>query len=234
MRYILTIIIIFFSNFVIVHGLTIEENLKQISQNLQKIEETQNSRNLLNKMYPVGSIYITNTNTNPSNIFGGTWEAYAGGRTLVGVDGSSYKSAGLTGGDAIKPITTSNMAAHTHNVSTSGKVTSTFKGTSVSTSSSGAHIHTFAAQTSGAEAKGYSLGIPDVTGHGFGGRVITSTGAATSKSSSAGSHNHTLTPSGTVSSTFKGTTANTTATGSGSSLNFQNPYITVYIWKRTA
>lgn len=230
MKYILTIIIIFFSNFVIAHGLTIEENLKQISQNLQKIEETQNSRNLLNKMYPVGSIYITNTNTNPSDILGGTWEAYAGGRTLVGVDGSSYKSAGLTGGDAIKSITTSNMAAHTHNVSTSGKVTSTFKGTSVSTSSSGAHTHTLPTNTSGSEATNYVLRDGTV---GFSGRIITFS-TTTSISSSNGSHNHTVTPSGTVSSTFKGTTANTTATGSGSSLNFQNPYITVYIWKRTA
>lgn len=77
MKYILTFAIIFFSNFIIVHGLTVEENLNQISQNLQKIEKQQSSRNLLNKMYPVGSIYITNTNTNPSSTLGGTWQAYA-------------------------------------------------------------------------------------------------------------------------------------------------------------
>lgn len=231
MKYILTFIIIFFSNFIIVHGLTIEENLNQISQNLQKIEEEQNSRNLLNKMYPVGSIYITNTNTNPSSTLGGTWQAYAQGRTLVGVDGSSYTSAGSTGGKAIKSITTSNMAAHTHNASISGKVTSTFKGTSTSTSSSGSHTHSISVNTSGSEVTGYSL---NTQGNGFGGRVIVYTNATTNNSSSNGSHNHTLTPAGSVSSTFKGTTANTSSTGSGSSLNFQNPYITVYIWKRTA
>lgn len=231
MKYILIFVIIFFSNFITAYGLTVEENLNQISQNLQKIEEAQNSRNLLNKMYPVGSIYITNTNTNPSSTLGGTWQAYAQGRTLVGVDGSSYKSSGLTGGKAIKSITTSNMAAHTHNASISGKVTSTFKGTSTATSSNGSHNHTISANTSDTEAKGYTLYD---SGVGFSGRVITMTSPKTSSSSSKGSHTHTLTPSGTVTSTFKGTTSNTTSTGSGSSVNFQNPYITVYIWKRTA
>lgn len=232
MKYILIFIIIFFSNFAFVYGLDIEDNLNQISQNLQKIEEEQKGRNLLNKMYPVGSVYITTTNTNPSSIVGGTWQAFAQGRTLVGVDGSSYTASGVNGGDAIKSITTSNMAAHTHNVSISGKVTSTFKGSSTTTSSNGSHNHAMKFKLSGEEKKGYALQYDG--GQGFSGRVITSTAIATINSASAGSHNHTVTPLGTVSSTFKGTTANTTSSGSGSSVNFQNPYITVYMWKRTA
>ena len=68
MKYILAFIIIFFSNFAFVHGLEIEDNLNQISQNLQKIEEEQEGRNLLNKMYPVGSIYITTTSNMPTAI----------------------------------------------------------------------------------------------------------------------------------------------------------------------
>lgn len=232
MKYILVFIIIFFSNFLFVHALTIEDNLNQLSQNLQEIEKTQDERNLLNKMYPVGSVYITTNNTNPSSIIGGTWQAFAQGRTLVGVDGSSYTTSEVTGGDAIKSITTSNMAAHTHNVSISGKVTSTFKGSSTTTSSNGSHNHAMKFKISGEEKKGYALEYNG--GQGFGGRVITSTSMATSNSSSAGSHNHTVTPLGTISSTFKGNTSNVTSVGSGSSVNFQNPYITVYIWKRTA
>ena len=36
-------------------------------------------------MYPVGSIYLSTSSTNPSNFIGGTWVAYGQGRTLVGV-----------------------------------------------------------------------------------------------------------------------------------------------------
>ena len=40
---------------------------------------------VLNKMYPIGSIYISTNNQNPGEIIGGEWEAYAQGRTIVGV-----------------------------------------------------------------------------------------------------------------------------------------------------
>ncbi|MCI8445342.1 MAG: hypothetical protein HFG15_02775 [Bacilli bacterium] len=43
-------------------------------------------KNFLNKVYPVGSIYITVDLTNPGKLVGGTWVAYGNGRTLAGVD----------------------------------------------------------------------------------------------------------------------------------------------------
>ena len=50
----------------------------------------------------------------------------------------------------------------------------------------------------------------------------------------AGAHTHSLTPSGAVTSTFSGKTVTTSSNGGGSSIDIMNPYITVYIWRRTA
>lgn len=43
--------------------------------------------------YPVGSIYQSTASTNPSEFIGGTWERYAKGRVLIGVDDSGGKGA---------------------------------------------------------------------------------------------------------------------------------------------
>ena len=50
--------------------------------------------------YPVGSIYLSVVNTNPSTWFGGTWELVAKGRTLVGVDtnDTDFNTVKKTGG----------------------------------------------------------------------------------------------------------------------------------------
>lgn len=43
--------------------------------------------------YPVGSIYQSTASTNPSQFIGGTWERYAKGRVLIGVDDSGGRGA---------------------------------------------------------------------------------------------------------------------------------------------
>ena len=51
---------------------------------------------IVNLIYPVGSIYISTSSTNPGSLFGGTWQAYGQGRTLIGAgtgnDGSTSMS----------------------------------------------------------------------------------------------------------------------------------------------
>ena len=56
--------------------------------------------NVESQIYPVGSIYISVSNTNPSTLFGGIWQAFGNGRTLVGIDTSDtdFSTVEKTGG----------------------------------------------------------------------------------------------------------------------------------------
>ena len=62
-------------------------------------------------VYPVGSIYTSVNSTNPSSLFGGTWEQIQD-RFLLAC-GNTY-SAGNTGGEAEHLLTISEMPSHTH------------------------------------------------------------------------------------------------------------------------
>ena len=68
--------------------------------------------------YPVGSIYMSVVETNPAELFGGTWEAMPG-RVLVGAGVSDFNinyTAGTTGGSRSRTLTSSNIPKHTHTV----------------------------------------------------------------------------------------------------------------------
>jgi len=43
---------------------------------------------ILNSVYPIGSIYMSTSSTNPGNIFGGTWVSWGARRVPVGVNAS--------------------------------------------------------------------------------------------------------------------------------------------------
>jgi hypothetical protein len=66
---------------------------------------------LINRIYPVGSIYMSVNSTSPATLFGGTWERIQD-RFLLSA-GSSY-GAGTTGGAATVTLTTNQIPAHTH------------------------------------------------------------------------------------------------------------------------
>lgn len=54
---------------------------------------------MLDRMYPVDSIYISTNSTSPASLYGGRWERYGKGRTLVSVNESDTDfTAGKTGG----------------------------------------------------------------------------------------------------------------------------------------
>ena len=59
-----------------------------------------NGRSLLDFLHPVGSIYMSTSATNPTNLFGGTWVAWGAGRVPVGFSGGdgNFNSSEKTGG----------------------------------------------------------------------------------------------------------------------------------------
>lgn len=67
------------------------------------------------KMHPIGSIYLSVSETNPSTLFGGKWEQIQD-RFLLAA-GSTY-SAGETGGEATHTLSVNEMPSHRHAPST--------------------------------------------------------------------------------------------------------------------
>lgn len=73
--------------------------------------------NSLLQPFQIGDIYISLTETNPASRFGGTWELFASGKTLVCINPSDtdFNVAGKTGGFKTHTLTTEEMPKHRHN-----------------------------------------------------------------------------------------------------------------------
>ena len=69
-------------------------------------------------LYPIGSIYMSIQDTNPSVFFGGTWERIAKGKTLVGVDenDTDFNTSSKTGGEKVHTLTVNEIPSHNHNI----------------------------------------------------------------------------------------------------------------------
>lgn len=71
--------------------------------------------NFIDTIYPLGSIYITTSNTAPMSLFPGTYWLPIYDRFLLG-GGSGYK-VGSTGGEATHTLTVDEMPNHKHSIS---------------------------------------------------------------------------------------------------------------------
>ena len=69
---------------------------------------------LLNKIYPIGAIYMSVDSTDPGTFIGGTWEQIED--TFLLSAGTTY-TAGDTGGEATHTMTVDEMPAHRHWIS---------------------------------------------------------------------------------------------------------------------
>lgn len=77
--------------------------------NLNKIEN--GIADMVNVIYPIGSIYMSVNSTNPETLFGGTWEQIKD--TFLLSAGDTY-IAGTTGGEAEHTLTIDEMPSHSH------------------------------------------------------------------------------------------------------------------------
>ena len=72
----------------------------EINESGDNLQFTMVKTKLLNLIYPVGSIYMSATNTNPGSTLGGTWVAWGSGKVPVGIDSTDtdFNTIGKTGG----------------------------------------------------------------------------------------------------------------------------------------
>ena len=130
---------------------------------------------ILQSIYPVGSIYFSVNNTNPSTLFGGTWVSWGAGRVPVSVASSgTFNTVEKTGGDETHTLTVDELANHRH----------------------------------------AGLTVPGATIYWNNGKEGTMTNGGISQGT--------------------GLTVSTAYTGSNTPHNNLQPYITCYMWKRTA
>lgn len=174
-----------------------------------KVEEIVGN-NSIDQMYPIGSIYISTTETNPADYFGGTWEAYGQGRTIIGAgtgtdtnSTSQTFAAGSTGGEYKHTLTIAEAPSHTHTRGTMN-ITGSFTGLpshgSFPQTGAFSPVVLTSMTTIGFDSTNLYYGKPTRTEF----DASKTWSGATSPSGGDGAHN-----------------------------NVQ-PYITCYIWKRTA
>lgn len=101
----------------LIDGITVPTKVSAFDNDVPYLTEHQDisgkldSKDLLNKVYPVGSIYMSTSNTDPSTFIGGTWVQLKD-RFLLGA-GDTY-TAGNTGGAATHTLTIDEMPSHSH------------------------------------------------------------------------------------------------------------------------
>ena len=77
---------------------------------------TNNTTIDFDSIYPIGSIYLSVNNTNPSTLFGGTWERIQSQFLLGANDNVEEYKPGKTGGEITHTLAINEMPKHTHDL----------------------------------------------------------------------------------------------------------------------
>ena len=194
--------------------------------------------------FPVGAIYMSTTSSNPSTFWTGTtWQAFATGKTIVGIDTSDtdFNSVNKVGGSKEVVLTIPNLPTHNHTVGDNSH-SHTANGVGDHSHTLNDHSHYIAPHQHAT-----SWGEKNKTGYwgnygasnsyigsnatdGDNNMFLTSpvdqwtNGAGAVGMSGSGAHSHTI----------NATTHSHTLSDTGSNTAHSNlqPYIVTYIWKR--
>ena len=96
---------------------TVDTMQRTVASLQTKTNNTQtNLNNYWKTIYPVGSIYMSVSATNPGSIIGGTWVLWGSGRVPVCVNGndSDFNTVEKTGGEKKHTLTVNEIPPHWH------------------------------------------------------------------------------------------------------------------------
>lgn len=176
------------------------------------------ANNLLDRMWPIGSVYVSVNNVNPATLFGfGTWVAFGTGKCLFGQDTGQTEFDVLeeTGGEKAHTLTSAEMPVHNHGITDPGHTHAQNSHNHVQDPHN--HVQSVNSGTTGA-LSGYT---PD-------------TSTSTSVTSGYSTANTTATNQAATAVNQSATTGiSTNNTGSGTAHNNLPPYVVVCMWKRT-
>ncbi len=165
---------------------------------------------IVDMIYPVGSIYMNVNPTDPQILFGGTWTRLKD-RFLLG-SGDTYTN-GATGGEATHTLTTNEMPSHTH--------------------IQNSHNHSQNAHSHYGKYDDNSYVMSETTSASNKRVTAVSSGSVyVDTAGSAAFHHYNNT--GSTTATNNSQTATNQNTGGGQAHNNMPPYMSVYMWKRTA
>lgn len=212
---------------------TLTSEIDTIVSNLQStITTTQ-----LNIIYPVGSIYLSVNNANPSTLFGGTWVAWGTGRVPVGINTSDtdFNTVEKIGGEKNHQLSTNELPTHNHTLNSHSHSIPSLSGYTDWKDLQG-NIWNMAvqSQTTALSSNGI-VSNNDPAGSKVGYAVNGYDSYDISHTDTAhinASHSHVVTTyENTTGSAGSGNTGNS---GGSQAHNNLQPYITCYMWKRTA
>ena len=172
-------------------------------------------------VYPVGSIYMSINSVNPSLLFGGTWVQLKD--TFLLSAGDSFE-AGSSGGEATHTLTEDEIPSHTHIQNAHNHTQNSHNHTQNSHNhTQNAHHHQqygYYSEGTGSEgAYTYQANRKRTRVDSFSTTATNQAATATNQAATA---------------TNKEATATNQNTGGGLEHNNMPPYLTVFMWKRTA